>query len=362
MPKASPPLITPVILSGGAGSRLWPLSTETRPKQFHALLGKSTMFGQTLQRVGRQEAIAFGDPIVICSLNHLASVREELQREHVPDATIILEPCPRNTAPALSVTALIQAERDPDSLLLVMPADHIIDYPDRLYQACLDACQAAEAGHIVTFGIPPTAPETGFGYIKTGDELAQRVFAVDAFKEKPDKQTAEGYLADGAYVWNAGIFLFKASSFVAEMAKHAPEILDAARATLSASQTEAGCVFLNETRFAQVPASSVDYAVMERTHQAAVVPVDMGWHDVGSFLTLWEMAEKDGEGNVVQGPVALFDSANCLVRTEAVAVSLIGVNDLVVIATEQGILVTHKDRAQDVRLAADAFKPKSPNA
>jgi mannose-1-phosphate guanylyltransferase/mannose-6-phosphate isomerase len=353
------PLITPVILSGGAGSRLWPLSTQTKPKQFHALTGAVTMFGQTLQRVAADQAVRFGAPLVICGLSHLGPVSEELARENVTDATIVLEPKPRNTAPALAVAALIQAERDPEALMLVLPADHVIAYPERLHQACLNACAAAIEGRIVTFAVTPTSPETGYGYIRSGQALAKGVFAVEAFREKPDLATAKAYLADGRYAWNAGIFYFKASAFLAELSTHAPDVLMAARDALAQSRRESGRIYLDEAAFVKAPSISVDYAVMEPTDRAAVAPVDMGWNDVGSFLTLWDLAEKDEAANVAQGPTALFDTKGCLVRSEEVPVALIGVENLVVIATAQGILVMHKDHAQDVRLAADAFKTKN---
>jgi mannose-1-phosphate guanylyltransferase/mannose-6-phosphate isomerase len=353
------PSITPVILSGGAGSRLWPLSTQTKPKQFHALAGAVTMFGQTLQRVAKDQAVQFSAPMVICGLSHLSPVYEELARENVTDATIVLEPKPRNTAPALAVAALIQAERDPEALMLVLPADHVIARPENLHKACLDACAAAKDGRIVTFAVTPTAPETGYGYIKRGEALGAGVFAVEAFREKPDLTTAEAYLADGHYAWNAGIFFFKASAFLAELQALAPEVVIAAREALVQSRRETNRIYLDEAAFVQAPSISVDYAVMEPTDRAAVVPVDMGWNDVGSFSTLWDLAEKDEAANVAQGPTALFDSKGCLVRSEEVPVALIGVENLVVIATAQGILVMHKDRAQDVRLAADAFKTKN---
>lgn len=353
-----PPVITPVIMSGGAGSRLWPLSTHTKPKQFHALAGPVTMFGQTLRRVAVNQAVQFCAPLVICGLSHLVPVQEELAREKVAGATIVLEPKARNTAPALAAAALIQAERDPDALMLVLPADHVIAYPERLHQACLDAYPAALDGRIVTFAVTPTAPETGYGYIRSGAALGGGVFSVEAFREKPDLATAEAYLADGHYAWNAGIFFFKASAFLVELNTHAPQVLIAARKALAKSHREGGCIYLEETEFVQAPSISVDYAVMEPTDRGAVVPVDMGWNDVGSFLTLWDLAEKDADSNVCQGTTALFDAQGCLVRSEHIPVALIGVEDLVVIATAQGILVMHKDRAQDVRLAADAFKPK----
>ncbi|OYU76552.1 MAG: mannose-1-phosphate guanylyltransferase/mannose-6-phosphate isomerase [Alphaproteobacteria bacterium PA3] len=353
------PVITPVILSGGAGARLWPLSTQTKPKQFHALDGSVTLFGQTLRRVAIDQALQFGAPLVICGLGHLVPVSEELARENIANATIVLEPKPRNTAPALAVAALIQAERDPDALMLVLPSDHVIAYPERLHQACLDSCSAAINGRIVTFAVTPTAPETGYGYIKSGEPLGGGVYTVQAFREKPNLATAEAYLADGHYAWNAGIFFFKASAFLVELNTHAPEVLIWAREALAKSHREDGCIYLEETAFVRAPSISVDYAVMEPTASAAVVRVDMGWSDVGSFLALWDLAEKDANANVSQGPTALFDTRGCLVRSEDVPVALIGVENLVVIATAQGILVMPKDRAQDVRLASEAFPTKT---
>ncbi len=353
------PVITPVILSGGAGSRLWPLSSQKKPKQFHALTGDTSMFGQTLRRLSTDHAVRFSPPMIICGLDHLELVREELKREHVVDATIVLEPKPRNTAPALAAAALIHAERDPDGLMLVLSADHVIERPERLLQACLDSQDAASDGRIVIFAVTPTAPEVGYGYIKRGSALGNGVYSVDSFREKPDLATAETYLADGGYAWNAGIFFFKASAFLAELEVHAPSILAAARQALAQGHQEAGNVFLDEAAFVQAPAISIDYAVMESTKRAAMVPIDMGWSDVGSFLTLWDLAEKDAASNVVYGPTALIDVKGCLVRTESIPVALIGVDNLVVIATAQGILVMHKDRSQDVRLATDALLPKS---
>lgn len=232
------------------------------------------MFGQTLQRVSPDQSVRFGAPLVICGLNHLGHVCDELAKEHVEGATIVLEPKPRNTAPALAVAALIQAESDPEALLLVLPADHVIARPQNLHKACLDACAAAIEGRIVTFAVTPTAPETGYGYIKRGAALSEGVFAVEEFREKPNLATAEAYLADGHYAWNAGIFFFKARSFLDELQAHAPEVLAAARKALSNSRREAGRIYLSEVDFVEAPSISVDYAVMERTNHAAVVPVD----------------------------------------------------------------------------------------
>jgi mannose-1-phosphate guanylyltransferase / mannose-6-phosphate isomerase len=348
--------IIPVILSGGAGSRLWPLSTQSKPKQFHALHGPATMFTETLARVAMGQDLDFGPPIIVCGSDHQAPVLAELELAGIKDATLILEPLARNTAPALAAAALLQAQRDPEALMLVLPADHVIERPEGLHQACVRAQRVAQSGAIVTFAIKPSAPETGYGYIKNGQALEPGVFNIEAFKEKPDLATAKDYLQDGNYAWNAGIFFFRASALIEELQTHAPELLVQVRAALAGAVRKDEIVKLDEVCFGQAPSISIDYAVMEPTTRGAVVPVDMGWSDVGSFATLWELGSKDDIGNVAKGNVALFDSANCYVNAQDVPVSLIGVTDLVVIATPQGILITKRERAQDVRLAAQAFK------
>jgi mannose-1-phosphate guanylyltransferase / mannose-6-phosphate isomerase len=348
--------ITPVILSGGAGSRLWPLSTQDKPKQFHALHGPNTMFADTLARILPGQALCFGSPIVVCGVDHAVRVGEELDHANITGARLILEPSARNTAPALAVAALLQAELDDDALMLVLPADHVIASPNQLHQACVDAREIAQSGKLVTFAIKPLSPETGYGYIKSGPALTGRVFAIEAFVEKPNLETAQAYLADGSYSWNAGIFFFKASALIAQLQLHAPQVLEQARQALAKSKRDGALIELDDVSFAGAPSISIDYAVMEPTMHGAVIPVDMGWNDVGSFATLWELANKDETGNAMAGPAALFDTTNCFVSAEAIPVALIGVSDLIVVSTPQGILITSRDRAQDVRLAAQAFK------
>jgi mannose-1-phosphate guanylyltransferase/mannose-6-phosphate isomerase len=348
--------IIPVILSGGAGSRLWPLSTKTKPKQFHVLHGANTMFADTFARVSPGQALNFGPAMIVCGVDHCDPVKCELDNAKAVGATLILEPMPRNTAPALAAAALLQLERDPDALMLVLPADHVILHPDRLHQACADAREIAQSGKIVTFAIEPESPETGYGYIKRGLELAPGVFTVESFREKPDLATAQSYLDDGSFAWNAGIFYFRASALIDELGQHAPEILAFVREAVAKGARENNVLALDPLSFGQAPSISFDYAVMEPTSHGAVVPVSMGWSDVGSFATLWELGAKDENGNVARGRVELFDSADCYVNSHEVPVALIGVTDLVVISTPQGILITKRDRAQDVRLAAEALK------
>lgn len=351
--------IVPIILSGGAGSRLWPVSTHAQPKQFHALGGEKTMFAQTLARVASSNAVSFCAPIVVCGASHEANVVAELAEAQQGDATLILEPLARNTAPALAAAALVQCERDPEALLLVLPADHVITYPQGLHAACALAMGAAQDGKIVLFAIVPDSPATGYGYIKRGEAIIDDVYSVAAFVEKPDLATAEGYLTSGDYAWNAGIFFFKAAALIDELARHAPEILAAARLAVSHAERDGQAIRLNHDAFASAPAKSIDYAVLELTSHAAVVPVEMGWNDVGSFATLWDIGDKDDAGNVTSGKVALFDSQDCLVRGNDVPIALIGVSDLIVVVTDNGIVIAPKDRAQDVRLAAEAFGKKA---
>jgi mannose-1-phosphate guanylyltransferase / mannose-6-phosphate isomerase len=348
--------IIPVILSGGAGTRLWPLSTPSKPKQFHALNTDISLFSETIERVKSGQSLKFGAPIIVCGRTHEALVRSELMKAQISNAQVILEPMPRNTAPALAAAALLQAETDDQALMLVLPADHVIAQPQRLHQACADAHQAALAGRIVTFAIKPLGPETGYGYIKSGEALAPNVHVVEAFKEKPDAKTAQDYLDQGSYSWNAGIFFFKASALISELEIHAPLLLQQARAALKVSVRLDGSISLDPTEFAKAPSISIDYAVMEPTSHAAVVPVDMGWSDVGSYTTLWELSSKDVAGNYAKGNAALIQSSGCYVDSQNVPVALIGVTDLVVICTPEGILVSHRDSAQDVRLAAEALK------
>jgi mannose-1-phosphate guanylyltransferase / mannose-6-phosphate isomerase len=348
--------IVPAVLSGGAGSRLWPISTSAQPKQFHALVTEQSMFSETLARFQHAEDIDFEPPVVICGKGHLASVQKELTALGITKAKIILEPCARNTAPALAALALEVAQSDPDQLILVLPADHVIAVPSALHDACVRAAPAARTGRIVTFAIKPDRPETGYGYIKQGQEIGENVYRVEAFVEKPSFEVATAYLGSGEYAWNAGIFFFTARAFLDELARHAPTILVQVKLALEQSQRQGGVVLLGEDAFARSPSQSVDYAIMEPTDKAAVAKVDMGWSDVGSYATLWELAQKDGKGNAVSGAAKVFEGSNCWVYTAGVPIAVIGVDDLIVVATETGVLVTRRDRAQDVRLASDAFK------
>lgn len=314
------------------------------------------MFGETLARVENGEGLAFGAPIIVCGVSHETHVRDALREAGREDATIIFEPVARNTAPALAAAALVLCERDPDALMLVLPADHVIAHPHVLHKACIAASTTAQAGKIVLFAIVPDHPATGYGYIKRDAPITDGVFKVAAFVEKPDLETAQGYVASGDFAWNAGIFFFNASALIDELQQHAPDILSAAREAVTHAKRDRTTLLLDPAAFANAPAKSIDYAVLEVTNNGAVVPVDMGWSDVGSFETLWDIGAKDASQNVVTGNAVVIDSDNCLVRAGTVPVALIGVSDLIVIVTDTGIVITPKNRSQDIRLAAEAFK------
>lgn len=353
--------IAPVILSGGSGSRLWPLSRSLYPKQFLPLVGQQTMIQDAALRV---RGTRFSSPLVICNEEHRFIVAEQLRSAAVDAAEIILEPVGRNTAPAVCLAALRLLEEGRDDLMLVMPSDHVITMPERFLEAIDKAAAAAGAGALVTFGITPAKPETGYGYIKAGEQFGafEGVHAVARFVEKPDQATAEGYLADGSYLWNSGIFLFSASVYVAELERFNPEIVDACRRALAEFRRDLTFFRIGAQAFAASPSDSIDYAVMEKTQHAAVVPVDMGWSDVGAWSALWEIAEKDGNGNVTQGDVVLSDAQNAYVRSEdGLLVAVVGLKDVAVIATDDAVLVADRHQAQNVKTIVERLKAERRN-
>ena len=350
-------LVTPVILSGGSGSRLWPLSRAMHPKQFLALAGNLTMIQETALRVAGPR---FAPPLVICSEDHRFLVAEQLRATSVQPAEIILEPTGRNTAPAACVAALKLLEAGGNPLMLVMPSDHVIAAPDRFLKAVEDAAAAAAAGALVTFGITPDRAETGYGYIKAGTPLEgqEGIRTVQRFVEKPDRNTAETYLADGAYYWNSGIFLFSAAAYLAELEQANPAMVEACRQALSGAGRDLSFCRLAPDAFGASPSDSIDYAVMEKTTRAAMVPVDMGWNDVGAWSALWDIGAKDDAGNVVHGDVLLHDARNVYVRSEDHLVAVVGLEDVIVVATDDAILVTDHARAQDVKHVVERLKTK----
>lgn len=351
--------IYPVILSGGSGTRLWPLSRSMYPKQFIRFFnGQDTSFlGAALARLPEKDG--FEAPILLCNNDHRFLVREEVERAGIEPKAIILEPIARNTAPAIAVAALVALRDDPEAILAVMPSDHVIGDEKLFAENIRRAAAVAETGKLVLFGITPTEPHTGYGYIKRGASLAGfdgAAFEVDSFAEKPDRATAEGYLADGSYFWNSGIFALHAKTFLAEIERFEPTILDAARAALASASEDLGFLRLDKPGFAISPNISIDYAVMEKTHKAAILPMNVGWNDVGSWSSLWEIAPRDDKGNFIKGEAVLEDTEGCYVHSETSLVSTIGLNDLIIVNTPDALLVADKNRTQDVSKVVQRLK------
>ncbi len=351
----TPEQIIPVILSGGSGTRLWPVSRESFPKQFWPLVAAHSLIAQTAARgVGP----GFAAPIVVGNQEHRFLVAEELRRAGVQGARIVLEPVGRNSAPAIAAAALLVAETTPDAVLWMMAADAAITDEAALQVALGHAVAAARAGHVVTFGMKPTAPETGFGYIERGAALAglPGAFAVTRFLEKPDAATAAGFLASGRHLWNSGMFVFTAATLIAEMQRHAPEVLAAMRKAVAGRSQDLDFIRLEAAAFRACPAISLDYAVAERTELAAVVPADLGWSDVGSWGALWEIGARDAAGNVDVGDVLLEGAQDCYVRSDGILTAVVGLSDAVVVVTEDAVLAMHRDRAQEVKRVVDRLR------
>jgi mannose-1-phosphate guanylyltransferase/mannose-6-phosphate isomerase len=340
--------IVPVILSGGSGTRLWPLSRTMYPKQFIRFFnGKGSLLGATLRRI---DDAGFAAPVIICNNDHRFLVREELASAAIKQETIILEPVARNTAAAVAVAALAAVQKSPDAVIAVMPSDHVVNDEKAFAVSLKRAAAVAATGKLVLFGIAPTGPQTGYGYIRRGAPLkgANGGFAVDAFFEKPDRATAEKYVADESYFWNSGIFVLHARTFLSELQSLAPDILAAARGALDAATQDLGFLRLDLAAFSRSPNISIDYAVMEKTKQAAMMPIDVGWSDVGSWSSLWESAPRDAQRNAVEGDAILIDTTDCLVHSERSLVATIGLKGLVIVDTPDALLVADQDRAQDV--------------
>ncbi|MGY0634840.1 mannose-1-phosphate guanylyltransferase/mannose-6-phosphate isomerase [Luteimonas sp. A478] len=340
-----------VLLSGGSGTRLWPLSREAYPKQFLALAGEATMLQETWLRVA---PLAEGAPIVVANEEHRFLAAEQLRLVGVEGAAILLEPVGRNTAPAIAAAALQAVAGGEDPLLLVLPSDHVVRDPSAFQAAVRAAMPAADAGALVTFGIVPEAPETGFGYIQAdagqaaGQAAAGGVRDVLRFVEKPDADTARTYLEEGGYYWNSGMFLFRASRYLDELEKFQPDMVAAVRKAFEGAARDGDFVRLDKDAFAASPADSIDYAVMEKTGDAKVLPVDIGWNDVGSWSALWEVSKQDADGNAHHGDVIAVDSRNSYAWSRRL-VAMVGVDDLVVVETDDAVLVAHKDRVQQVK-------------
>lgn len=362
--------LTPVILSGGTGSRLWPLSRAALPKQLLPLTSQHSMLQETLLRL--QGLPDVSSPIVVSNHDHRFLVAEQLREIDIRPQCLMLEPIGRNTAPAVAVAALSLMAQSPDALMLVLAADHVIADVEAFHAAIEVARGVAQSGRLVTFGVVPQAPETGYGYIRrqgkpiqstlhgSAPEIdaphaaalgsaASEVYEVAGFVEKPDAETAREYVAAGDYLWNSGMFLFRARDYVQELERLAPEILAACRAAYDGAYRDLDFLRLDEGAFFSCPSQSIDYAVMEKTDKAVVVPVDIGWSDVGSWAALWDIHDKDEQGNVARGEVLTHDTRNCYLSSERRLVATVGVQDLIVVETADAILVAHRDAAQDVK-------------
>ncbi|MGH8852684.1 MAG: mannose-1-phosphate guanylyltransferase/mannose-6-phosphate isomerase [Telluria sp.] len=348
--------IYPVILSGGAGTRLWPLSRAVLPKQLLPLVADKTMLQETAQRVAGWPGVMA--PLVVCGNDHRFMVAEQLREIGITPLGILLEPVGRNTAPAVAAAANYLKAIDPEALMLVLPADHVIENGAAFRDAVERAVTLVGQGALATFGIVPKSPETGYGYIRRGEAIAGSgdCYQVARFVEKPDAATAQSFLDDGGYYWNSGMFLFHAERYLAELRQHAPAIAAAAEKAVSTGYRDLDFCRLDEAAFADSPSDSIDYAVMEKTSHAAVVPADIGWNDVGSWTALWEVQPKDGNGNARRGDVYLDGVKNSLVRAESRIVAVVGVEDIVVVETQDAVLVAHKDQVQRVKQVVDHLK------
>ncbi|MGY8883815.1 MAG: mannose-1-phosphate guanylyltransferase/mannose-6-phosphate isomerase [Pseudomonadales bacterium] len=343
--------MVPVIMAGGSGTRLWPLSRAAHPKQFLRLHGEDTMLQATVKRLS---GLDIQSSITICNEEHRFFVAEQL-REIDKLGSIILEPVGRNTAPAIALAALTVKD---DPLLLVLAADHVIQDEAAFNAAVVRAIPLAEAGKLVTFGIVPSEPDTGYGYIKRGNDFGEG-FTVDEFAEKPSLEVAQGYISSGEYYWNSGMFLFRASSYIEELNKFRPDILEQCKASVMDVKADLDFLRINKETFESCPAESIDYAVMEKTSQAVVVSMDAGWSDIGSWSSLWDISEKDGDGNSTHGDVILHNTHNSYVKTDERLVAAIGVNDLVIVSTKDALMVAHKDSVQDVKIITANLKARS---
>lgn len=339
-------MLLPVIMAGGSGSRLWPLSRTLYPKQFLSLTKNATMLQETVSRLN---GLSHQPSIFICNEEHRFIVAEQLRKANIDNNCIILEPMGKNTAPAIALAALKVIEEGEDPLLLVLAADHVIQNAQAFVEAIEVATQAAEQGKLVTFGIIPTHPETGYGYIRGGTSICEGVFNVETFVEKPSLEFAQYYCECGDYFWNSGMFLFKASKFISELEQHSPDILNACKKSLAGAEKDLDFYRIPADIFSECPSDSIDYALMEKTRDAAVVPLDAKWSDVGSWSSLWAVSEKDSYGNVIRGDVLTKNTKNSFIYSQNKLVATVGVDNLVVVETKDAVLVAEKDSVQNVK-------------
>ncbi len=347
--------LVPVILSGGSGTRLWPLSTPERPKQFLPLVSDRTMLQETAARAADPDL--FAPPLIVCNEAHRFLVAEQLRAADLAPQAIMLEPMGRNTAPAIAAAAQWLAAQDPDAIMLVLASDHVISDVPAFHAAARTAADAAAAGYLVTFGLKPTHPETGYGYVRVAEEMVtDGAHRLGAFVEKPDQPTAEQYLASGDYLWNSGMFVLPAALYLQEVERLEPAMHKHCAAAVAAAERDSDFVRLSADSFGQATAKSVDYAVMEHTDKAAVVPADIGWSDVGSWASLYDILPKDAHGNAAAGDVVQIDTDGCYLRSDGPLVAAIGVSDLAVVATEEAVLIAPRGHSQRVREVVDALK------
>jgi len=344
--------IIPVVMAGGSGTRLWPLSRKMFPKQFLPLMSELSMFQETLGRLNanldQNNNLTIARPIVVCNEEHRFIVAEQLRKTKDQAHSILLEPVGRNTAPAVALAALDSLAQDEDPLLLVLAADHVIREPKAFHDAIAIAANAAETGKLATFGIVPRGPETGYGYIQA-EAIDNKVGKVAQFVEKPDIETAQAYIDDGNFYWNSGMFMFRASTYLKELGEHRPDILSAVEKAYQNKSQDMDFTRIDKALFEACPDESIDYAVMEKTQQAVVTPLDAGWSDVGSWSSLWEESDQDHQGNVHHGDVVTYDTHNNLIIAQNKLVAAVGVDNLVIVETPDAVMVSAKDRVQDVK-------------
>lgn len=349
-------MLHPVILSGGIGSRLWPLSREHYPKQLLALVGEQTMLQSTITRLENIPNLA--PPIIVCNEDHRFLVAEQLRCIKVKPSAILLEPVGRNTAPAIAIAALAALENDPDAVLLALPADHLIQKTDIFQKVIKQAFSILNEELLITFGIVPTKPETGYGYIKAGEQINQQIQKVVEFVEKPNLKTAIKYLESGNYFWNSGMFLFKAQSYLDELKQFEPQIFEICTRAFDKLSLDLNSDFMrvDEELFRQCISKSIDFAVMEKTTKAAIIPLDAGWSDIGAWSALWEVSKQDNNGNILQGDIFIENVSNCYLRSEYRLLATLGIENLIVVETADAVLVAHKDYAQNVKNVVDHLK------